>query len=746
MIGWTKSLIAEWETVPITDGYRGLVTLVEREFNGVITNGNAGIFLLSGNIIGIIDAELEDFEAVSLTAARSPDRGLPLLAVMKEADVDPTAQYYTNEQPLAEAMDTLEESGFTGYIELSENVLSGDYYTIFHGGKSTHVAFVGAGGRLMTGEDAYDQAIDEVGIYAVHQTPVDIIELPESVTAVKSNNDDNPTEREVDDRSAKRSSTVSHQKSTNTSDRGGDDDADAEAQRNGNDTPKGQAAPGTNSSTPVKTADGDSQEGIEQIDPDPETETETETETEEWQENPDAWQNPSQLGNNGTEDTTQTADSDIEANEIERVQSSNDESLENGEIDADEDKTASSPAIDETDMTPVGESPEPAEQRPTDARAQDPLLSSEESTQQTVPRASQSQENEPTSPVKRTSTSTAPPEDSIPEAENDTIDSSGPSKEVDPLAVERLRGRLSAFEERLSVMTEQRDELRRRCDTLSNTNQTLRDRIDSLEAKREELSRENDELQTELSAVKEVSSNRESLSPMKALSQTSLFIRYDNQKATTLSHIEQDSGSVEDLRENISIEYHTEFDIDEVEIEGELYEPFLHGTAAFGFVRWLVTDVPFQIMETNHIAELGGIFNKLDDIDRVGCREMVQVESVDSSFEGTFDLVLRNTVGEPLFVADIHSSRQPTAAPRVQTMVEKATQVGKINPTLSGAFLITQSFFEPAALRAATEATTNGLFSWSGRRSYRKLTRKNGFHLSLVERRDESFHFDLPDI
>jgi FtsZ-binding cell division protein ZapB len=397
-------------------------------------------------------------------------------------------------------------------------------------------------------------------------------------------------------------------------------------------------------------------------------------------------------------------------------------------------------------MTPVGESPEPAEQRPTDARAQDPLLSSEESTQQTVPRASQSQENEPTGPVKRTSTSTAPPEDSIPEAENDTIDSSGPSKEVDPLAVERLRGRLSAFEERLSVMTEQRDELRRRCDTLSNTNQTLRDRIDSLEAKREELSRENDELQTELSAVKEVSSNRESLSPMKALSQTSLFIRYDNQKATTLSHIEQDSGSVEDLRENISIEYHTEFDIDEVEIEGELYEPFLHGTAAFGFVRWLVTDVPFQIMETNHIAELGGIFNKLDDIDRVGCREMVQVESVDSSFEGTFDLVLRNTVGEPLFVADIHSSRQPTAAPRVQTMVEKATQVGKINPTLSGAFLITQSFFEPAALRAATEATTNGLFSWSGRRSYRKLTRKNGFHLSLVERRDESFHFDLPDI
>ncbi|ERG99244.1 MAG: hypothetical protein J07HQX50_00387 [Haloquadratum sp. J07HQX50] len=742
MIGWTESLIAEWETVPITDGYRGLVTLVEREFNGVITNGNAGIFLLSGNIIGIIDAELEDFESVSLTAARSPDRGLPLLAVMKEADVDPTAQYYTNEQPLAEAIDTLEESGFTGYVELSENVLSGDYYTIFHGGKSTHVAFVGAGGRLITGEDAYEQAIDEVGIYAVHQTPVDIIELPESVTAVKSSNDDDLTEREDDDRPAKQNSAVSHQRSTNTSDRGDDNDADAEAQRNGNDTLKGQASPETNLSTPAKTADGDSQEETEQIDPNPETEAE------EWQENPDAWQNPSQLGNSGTEDTTQTADSDIEANEIERIQSSNDESLENGEIDAGEDKTASSPAIDETDMTPVGESPEAAEQRPTDARAQDtdPFLSSEESTQQTVPQASQSQENEPTGPMKRTSTSTAPPEDSIPEAENDAIDSSGSSEEIDPLAVERLRGRLSAFEERLLVMTEQRDELRRRCDTLSNTNQTLRDRIDSLEAKREELSRENHELQTELSAIKEVSSNRESLSPMKALSQTSLFIGYDNQKATTLGNIKQDSASVEELRENISIEYHTEFDTDEVEIEGELYEPFLHGTAAFGFVKWLVTDVPFQIIETNHVAELGGIFNKLDDIDRVGCREMVQVESVDSSFEGTFDLVLRNTVGEPLFVADIHSSRQPTAAPRVQTMVEKATQVGNINTTLSGAFLITQSFFEPAALRAATEATTNGLFSWSGRRSYRKLTRKNGFHLSLVERRNGSFHFDLPDI
>jgi hypothetical protein len=80
-------------------------------------------------------------------------------------------------------------------------------------------------------------------------------------------------------------------------------------------------------------------------------------------------------------------------------------------------------------------------------------------------------------------------------------------------------------------------------------------------------------------------------------------------------------------------------------------------------------------------------------------------------------------------------------------LVEKAEAVGRAKEQLAAAFLVTSSFFDPAALERANAATdSGGILGGSSRRSYVKLSRRNGFHLCLVETRDGSFHLNVPEL
>jgi hypothetical protein len=185
--------IESWERRSVADGHAGLATLAEDGFDGVVRAGSATAYLLNGRIVGIEGGDIDSFEAASLTVHVAPEQPLPLLFAMRAGDPEPQGRYYTEETPIETVHDRLSEGGFTGYLELSENVLSGDYYLVYYGGQSLPVAFLGADrDRVLAGEEAYDRTIDEVGIY--HVVPVDIAvsEVP-TPPAVDATDDDPDT-------------------------------------------------------------------------------------------------------------------------------------------------------------------------------------------------------------------------------------------------------------------------------------------------------------------------------------------------------------------------------------------------------------------------------------------------------------------------------------------------------------------------------------------------------------------------
>ncbi|MFC6757621.1 hypothetical protein ACFQER_14345 [Halomicroarcula sp. GCM10025894] len=175
----TVELVSEWDTVPFDGGYDGLWSLSDQGFSGAVTTGPTQLFMLNGTVVGVLDGDIEAFDGADGTARAAPHDALPLLVVMQDRADSPRAQYYTEDTPISDVDRTLEDGSFTGYVELSENVLSGDYYMVYHQGRSMSVAWVGNSQRLITDEDAFEQADGEVGIYQVMPADIEPVEIPE---------------------------------------------------------------------------------------------------------------------------------------------------------------------------------------------------------------------------------------------------------------------------------------------------------------------------------------------------------------------------------------------------------------------------------------------------------------------------------------------------------------------------------------------------------------------------------------
>ena len=60
--------------------------------------------------------------------------------------------------------------------------------------------------------------------------------------------------------------------------------------------------------------------------------------------------------------------------------------------------------------------------------------------------------------------------------------------------------------------------------------------------------------------------------------------------------------------------------------------------------------------------------------------------------------------------------------------------------------MVTTSYFDPSALSTASEATRSGLFGGGSRESYVTISRRAGYHLSLVETHDGAFHLSVPEL
>jgi len=281
----------------------------------------------------------------------------------------------------------------------------------------------------------------------------------------------------------------------------------------------------------------------------------------------------------------------------------------------------------------------------------------------------------------------------------------------------------------------------------------LRERLESVEATREELEVERDRLEERVSELERrleesgaapVRNTRE-VSPSEALSETNVLVRYRSKGEPTLADAHDGEAKWEALAENLVLEPHPSFDTEDVSVSGRTYDAFLEPTRAYRFIRWLVGPFVYEIRDTDSTDALKPLYDALPSLDRVEFDATVTLEGADRE-TARFDLVGRDRRGNPLLVALLEDDRAPTSATTMREFVRAATAAAETHGSLVGAFAVTASYFEPEALEMVEEATAGSLLSRSKRKSFVSTSRKGGYHLCLVEDREDSFYLSEPEL
>lgn len=576
--------IEGWEQRRFTDGYRRLQQFADREFSGVVRVDGVELFMTRGVVIAVRGGDIETFESSTGTAHEAPSSVLPLLAVMQEQDSEVRDSFYTEQTPVSAVDETLSEGNFTGYIELSEDVLSGDYYIVYHVGKSTGVAFVGQSGQLLDGREAFDAANDEVGIYQVRPADIEPVDLPEP----------EPVESDP------------------AGETGGESPTPADTgESNGTTAPVGHdTASGGQGETAVDTGAG--------------SEADTELRTV-----PSV--DPSRTARNAEEDTAA-----------------------------------------ESDETPSDGQTAPAETDPVADGTQSGSVAGTETGADT------------------------------------TTDNAAPVQQL---------------EKQVQKLERERDELREQLETVRG---------------------ERDELRERLERVDQGSGGTETageLTPLEAMTESVVFVRYHSQGELTLKEVHGGEGRRETLQENLRLEVYGGFD-GQVTVDGTPYETFVEATLAYEFLEWAVTDLPFDIRATGNRNALQGLYDTVPEVDHADFQSSVGLDGATERF----DVVFRDQRERPLLVATVDTSREPVVGEQMEQLVTAAERVGGNTDRLQGAFLVTRSYFDGEALAIADEATKSTLLSRDRQKSFVSLSRKQGYHLCLVEAREGSLHLALPEL
>jgi hypothetical protein len=566
----TKERVERWDSAPVSGGYAELRALADAGFSGAIAVDGAWLFLLNGRVVGTVDGSLADFETGAGTRYEAPHPALPLLCVMQERDGETKGRYYTNDTSLETVDRTLRERSFTGYVELSKNVVSGDYYAVYYGGQRLAVAYVGGSERLLTGNEAFERATGEVGIYSVIAVTIDVDDVPDAADSAGTNADEGSTE------------------------------------------------PQPQSSTDVAGA---------RTEPDKERAT-------------DGYE-----GSEGTNDELkQRFEGEARWRETRRIPS------------IDGDWEASEAAGD------------------GDARAE-------------------------------------------------TRD------ELEQLGRNALRARL--------------DELETERERLDSTNRELSTTVERLRSRVQEL-----EAALERAETDEERSAGTKLTHAEALSQTNLFVRYGSKSLPTLEAAHDGDGEREDVVSNRRLEYHTQFDDADVVVDGVPYAEALAETIEYRFVDWLTSALLFEVRDTGHANGLGGLYDAIPRLDRFELHASISLDDDTPGIpdRAEFDVVAYDKMGSPLVVANLNDSREPTSETMLYELEEAASAVKANYPTLEAVIAVTSSYFEPGALEVVEQATGGGFLSRGSRLSYVSLSRKQGYHLCLVESRSGEFHMTVPEL
>jgi hypothetical protein len=812
--------VTGWSSRPFADGYDGLRDLADREFSGAVTDGMAWAFLLNGRVVGVFDGTIEDFADADGTAYEAPHPALPLLYAMQETGGETRAKYYTNDTPISEVDQTLSAGNFTGYVELSENVLSGDYYTVYHGGRSMSAAFVGSSKRLVTGDEAFEKADDEVGIYEVKTVPVEIIEIP--------GEDESDEERDgavgaADGAAGAVGATAAADADTDTDERSdtGEDDADATETESPTETEPTDDATTPDSAVTLGDADDGEQTAAESAgttdtesadDTDPESSTREPAATAQTTAEPD---DAATESSTDTDEATATPAGDTTATE-DSATSTTDSDTPSAGTDApttasDDGATATSAedvtfggedGVDDAAVSDLADEVIPDTSLEADASADESgdgssVFSAENEWQETttIPaldpdesiddadgsdgRRSQAGaagggrgrgqrgRSGPTdrSGSGRGSGSTAGGSSGSRQSQRGQTGGTASRNGVSREQVVQLREKLEATEEarqeaetarqqvasELESVREERDALAAERDELAAERDDLEARANRLDSRVAELEEQVERLEAELAEARADQPDPErAISAREALDGTNLFVRYDSKSGGTLEKAHDGQVDREEVNTNLRLEHHTSFETEDAHVDGQPYEAFLHESIEYGFARWVVQDLLYEIRDTGHEAQLQDLYDAIPKVDRAELNGTVSISYTENGEEHReqqrFDVVLRDRMGNPLLVANLNDSRDAATESMMRELVENARRLAETSDSLGASFLVTASFFAPEALETASEATSGGLLSRSKRESFVKLSRKQGFHLCLVETRNGDFHLNVPEL
>lgn len=653
--------VTEWESSPFSGGYEGLRGLADRDFSGAVTQGTLWAFMLNGRLIEIEGDSISAFADTDGTAYEAPTPALPLLYAM-QGQGEKQAQYYTNNKSISEANATLSSGNFTGYIELSENVLSGDYYTVYYGGKSRSVAFVGNSRKLLTDEEAFERADDEVGIYTVYAVDLDVTEIPEPAT------DSNET-----------SGNDSDEKLTESS--------------------------GEEPTAAVETPTDDSHESVANASDEDLTEgfVADEAQTSDESATPTAEASASNSASAASrEQSTQT--------------DSNTEPSANGDGGA---------------QTATGGSATTVTEPPTDQPADEDVFNDEAEWRnaKSIPSLDPSNDHDQ---EKRQST-----------AQQSSSTAGGQqSASGSELSRKQLQSRLRRAEKIMQKAEQQHETLLKERDEALEELDTVRTQLSEAEA---EVERLRDQLE---SSGSQQSTATQPMSVADALEGTNLLVRYASKGDSTLEDAASGDATQEEVKSNLRIEPHTTFASNEVTVDGTPFESFLDGRIELAFVRWLTEEFLFDIQQTGNQTELKGLYETIPTINRAELRGSVALETddEDESIETTFDLVVRDKRDEPLFIANFNESKQPVGSGMIDSLVRDGSEIIQQNDSFAGAFAVTTSYYKGEALDAAADATGGSLLSASRGKSFVYISRKQGFHLCLVEKLGDTFDLHVPEL
>lgn len=179
-----QSITDHWDSVPVDGpGSRSLEEFgsAGRRFSGGLdwstSAGRTSILVVNGFAVRANRDLPSPGETGRVDRAReAPAPELPYLVAVHGRGKRQLRRY-TGDLPIERVIGDLSGTSFTGYVELSDRVYSGDYYVAFHAGRPGFVALRSEDRPPLCGDDARNRMVDEVGIYTVHELHVNPVDL-----------------------------------------------------------------------------------------------------------------------------------------------------------------------------------------------------------------------------------------------------------------------------------------------------------------------------------------------------------------------------------------------------------------------------------------------------------------------------------------------------------------------------------------------------------------------------------------